>query len=245
VRHPHRVGLTANFNSIFGSARTEYVMVLADDDDLEPDYLERCVALLDAQPDLAIVSGGACYFRDGVLESRGVELDLEEDDPATRVRRYFAGVRDNVTLYGVMRREAIQAVLPMRNSLAGDWLLIGRVLMLGKARVAPETWVNRSVAGTSESFARTVRAMGLTRAEARHPHLAMARLVHADVARDAPAYAPLGTLARRRLALASAAAILRPRLFNIAEDALRPHLDKPGLRTMDRHVRPIVRRVQR
>ena len=94
---------------------------------------------------------------------------------------------DNASIYGVMRRAALERALPMPNALAGDWMLIGRLLMSGKLATVPETVVHRSVGGTSASLRGTARSMGLTRAEERHPHLAMARMIRRDIATGAPA----------------------------------------------------------
>jgi glycosyltransferase involved in cell wall biosynthesis len=245
VRQPKNVGLTENFNRLLGEATGEFVMVLADDDWLEPTYVETCLGALDADPGLVLASGGARYHGDRGVVSRGAEVDLLDEDPTRRVHRWFADVQDDISIYGLIRRRALEATLPMRNCLAGDWLLIGRLAMAGKIATAPETWVNRSAAGTSESYERTVRSMGLTAFEARHPHLAIARFVYEDIARDAPAYAPLGRWRRHTLAARSALAVLRARPFNVVEDLLRPYLRRPRLRRLDAAVRPTVRRLQR
>jgi glycosyltransferase involved in cell wall biosynthesis len=245
LRQPHNVGLTENFNRLLREASGELVMLLADDDWLEPTYVEQCLAALDADPGLVVASGGARYHRDGAIVSHGAEVDVLDEEPARRVRRWFAAVQDDVSIYGLIRRHALEAVLPMRNCLAGDWLLIGRLAMAGKIATVRQTWVNRSAAGTSESYARMVRSMGLTDFEERHPHIAIARFVYEDIARDAPAYAPLGPRGRRALAAMSALAVLRSRPFNVVEDALRPYLGRPRLRRLDDAVRPIVQRLQR
>jgi glycosyltransferase involved in cell wall biosynthesis len=245
VRRSQDVGLTENFNALLREAGGELVMVLADDDWLEPDYVERCAAVLDAHPDHVAAAGSARFHEDGALVAHGAAVDLLDDDGPSRVRTYFDSVQDNVAIYALMRRDVLARALPMRNCLAGDWLLIGRMAMAGKVRTVPDTWLNRSAEGTSASYARTARSMGLTAREERHPHLAIAALIYADIARDAPAYAELPRRRRRALALACAAAVLRHRPLNVIEDALRPYLGRPRLRRLDRAVRPLARRLQR
>jgi glycosyltransferase involved in cell wall biosynthesis len=245
IRRPRNLGLTENFNALLMAARGEHVMVLADDDWLAPDYVERCLAVLDAYPDHVVVTGAARYHRDGAWTADGARVDVLDDDPARRVRAYFAQVQDNVAIYGLMRRDVLRRALPMRNCLAGDWLLIGRMAAAGKVRTVPETHVNRSLRGTSESYARTVRSLGLTAREARHPHLAIASLVYADIARESPAYGALGPAKRRALGLASAFGVLRARPFNVIEDALAPYLRRRRLRRLHGALRPLARRLQR
>jgi GT2 family glycosyltransferase len=236
--------LTGNFNAVLTEAGTELVLVLADDDWLEPTYLEHCVAAFDADPSLVIVSGASRSHTVDGAERPGAEIDLLEPEPEARLKRYFAEVQDNVTIYGLMRRDALQRALPMQNRLAGDWLLCGRMAMQGRVRTVRTTCVNRSATGTSSSYARTVRSMGLTAREGRSPHLAMAGFIYADIARDAPVYAALGAR-RRRVGAACALAVLRARPFNVVDDALAPYLRRPRLRWIDRTLRPLVQRLQR
>lgn len=47
-RNDRNLGAAANFNHVFALARSEYFKWFAHDDRLEPDYLHRCVAALDA-----------------------------------------------------------------------------------------------------------------------------------------------------------------------------------------------------
>jgi hypothetical protein len=209
------------------------------------DYVERCLAVLVRAEDQVLVSGAARFFEGSEVVARGADVNLLDEDPVLRVREFFAQVRDNVSIYGLMRREALAAALPMRNCLAGDWLLVGRLAMAGKLRTLSETFVNRGAGGTSESYDRTVSRMGLTARERRHPHLAIASLVYRDVAHDSPAYAALTASERRALGRSCAAAVLRARPLNIVEDLLRPYLHHGPLRWLDRLARPVARRVQR
>ncbi|MCW3013107.1 MAG: hypothetical protein JWO02_199 [Solirubrobacterales bacterium] len=241
VRHAANLGLTANFNSVLSAGRGDLVMVVADDDWLDADYLERCVAFLDDHPGHVLVSGAAQYHDGDQARGGGVDVDCEQDDPAARVRWFFAHVVDNASIYGVMRRPVLERALPMPNALAGDWMLIGRLLMSGRLHTITETAVHRSVGGTSASFARTARSMGLTALEARHPHLAMGRLIYRDIATGSPAYGSLTLRQRRMLARACAGAVLRARPLNVIDDALAPLLSRPRLQRIDRTIRRAVR----
>ena len=58
-RLERHAGLNEHFNLCFGSARTEYVYVLPDDDRMCPDALEQTVSVLDANPRVGVVHGCA------------------------------------------------------------------------------------------------------------------------------------------------------------------------------------------
>lgn len=231
VRRDSNHGLTANFNAVYREARGRYVMVLADDDWLEQDYVARCRATLDADSTLALVSGSAVYHEPNGRTFAGRDIDLIDPNPSQRVRRYFAAVTDNVCIYGLIRRSLIDQVLPMRNCLAGDWLLIARLAFLGRVRTERETHLHRSTDGTSANFKRTVARMGLTPFEERHPHLAIMRFIRADIARDSPVYQPLSRTRRQTLGLISAAQIARTRPMGLIIEEV---LSRPGLRVLHR-----------
>lgn len=228
------LGLTANFNAVLRAARGRYVMVLADDDWLDEDYVARCRAALDADRELALVCGSATYHGPDRETFAGREINLLDGNPKRRVRRYFGTVTDNVCIYGLIRRSLIEQVLPMRNCLAGDWLLIARLAFLGTVRTDGATHVHRSIDGTSANFTRTVRRMGLSEFEERHPHLAIMRFIRSDIARDSPAYESLPTPARQALGLASAAQIARTRPQGLIIEEL---LSRPLLRVLHRRLR--------
>lgn len=234
LRQAVNLGLTANFNAVLRAARGRYVMVLADDDWLDRDYLARCRAALDRDRRLALVCGSATYHGPDGETFAGRDIDLLDGDPKQRVRRYFATVTDNVCIYGLIRRSLIEQVLPMRNCLAGDWLLIARLAFLGTVRTERATHVHRSTDGTSANFTRTVRRMELSEFEERHPHVAIMRFIRSDIARDSPVYESLRPAQRQVLGLASAAQIARTRPQGLIIEEL---LSRPLLRGLHRRLR--------
>ena len=55
VRPPAHVGLVQHFDWCLEQVETEYVLVVPDDDALDPEHLERCVPVADANPGVALV----------------------------------------------------------------------------------------------------------------------------------------------------------------------------------------------
>lgn len=58
VQHPRNLGAGANFISLVASADTQFFMWAAADDRWSPDYVERSLALLKANPQAGFASGG-------------------------------------------------------------------------------------------------------------------------------------------------------------------------------------------
>ena len=209
-------GSTANFNLLGRELRGAYAMLLADDDWLDPGYVARCLALLRSDPSCAVAYGRARYFDGDRQVAVGVLHDHRQEVPAARVRAYFRTVDDNGVMYGLMRGDVLRAALPMPNAL-------------GTVVTVDDVHVDRAVGGTSASTEKIARTFGVSRLQARVPHLAIAWQVLADVGWRSPAFAQLPR--RRSTALAAALAAIHWR--SLAHHALAPAIDAaarvPGL----------------
>jgi len=227
LRSPSNLGPTANFNRVFGEMRGEYVMVLSDDDWLEPDYVLACLTELRAHPRLALVCGRARYLSGGVEVRRGVDMQLREDSIERRVLGYLRGVDENGVFYGLMPRAVLMRAAPLRNVLANDWLLAAGVAAQGEIATVERAGINRELGGTSADFHRLTATLGLPSWQAFVPHLVMAFEVLADIGWRAPVYRELPAPRRARLALAGAWAAISWR-------SLAWHLTMPAFAALGR-----------
>ena len=58
LRHPHNIGMTANFQAALQQTTTPYVCFLPDDDFFGPSFFEEVLPLFDQYPDIAFCGGG-------------------------------------------------------------------------------------------------------------------------------------------------------------------------------------------
>lgn len=205
LRRPQNIGATANFNGVVEASRGGFVLLLADDDWLAPDYVERCVSELRARPELALVCGRALYFRGDSVVYAGKEVRVLDAQPARRIARYFRLVRENATFYGVMRADVARSVFPLESCIGADWLLLGRVAALGGIETLTTTTLSRSLDGASAGLDTIAANAGVTPALQGHAHLVIGWHIMRAVGWSSPAYAALG--GARRLAVASASAL--------------------------------------
>ena len=237
MRHVPNIGQLANYNVVYGAFGSPYVMVLADDDWLEPNYVERCLATLRRQPDCVAVSGRGRYWRGGTLLAReGLSLQLSQRDGATRVRALLRAVgegrAETSTMFGVMPAEVLQQATPMPGVLAADILLVARIAFQGHVRTLEDVHVNRSVGGTSVSMASCVAAHDLPARQARWPDLVIAADVLCDVGWQHPTYGTLSPLTRLRLAARCAFSVINWR--SVAWHATAPTAASLGRRSRGR-----------
>jgi hypothetical protein len=226
-------GPIANFNAVIAEMSGEYALLLADDDWLDPDYVERCLAELRSRPDHALVGGVARYYDGDGAVCEGLATNLQQEDPAARMWRYLRRVDDNGIFYGLARTAELRRAAPMPDVLGADWLLVASLAFAGKVRTLPETHVNRSLGGTSRSIPRILTTVrGRATLGARVPYLVTVGAVFRDVAWRSAAYAREAPTRRVAIALRVAPAAMRWRgsLWLLCGPALLRIGRRPGAR---------------
>lgn len=162
-RNTSNIGAAANFDEALSHSDAEYFMWLADDDWIDPNYVDRCLECLERNPEAVIAYGAPKYYRDGGFICDGVRLSLAHHSPWWRVLLYYWHIRDNGMFYGVIRRKVLQDVR-LHNSFGGDWLLMSDLISQGHALLVPETSIHRSLGGmsvTSDSLVSMISNAGL------------------------------------------------------------------------------------
>jgi glycosyltransferase involved in cell wall biosynthesis len=139
-RHAENVGLTANFNGLFRMARGRYFKWAAADDLCLPDFLARCVAVLDRDPDVVLA-----YPRARFIDGEGRTLDVRDpgwhlvsDDPAERLRYVLRSGHLVNAVMGVVRSPALSRTGLLPKYPGGDYCLIGQLCLQGKLVELPE-----------------------------------------------------------------------------------------------------------
>ncbi len=85
VRSPVRLGIGGNWNACRAQVAAPLLQYLFQDDTWEPRYLERAVALMDAEPSVGIVATHHAYRFEGPIDPlrRATYKDLEAERAAT------------------------------------------------------------------------------------------------------------------------------------------------------------------
>ncbi len=134
-------GAAWNYNRVFALSRGEYFKWASHDDRCAPTFLERCVAALDANPDVVI-----SYPRSTVIDAEGATVEMEEDDlplDSPDVVRRFAGCLSPMKLchnviFGLMRRSVLAKTGLIGAYLASDRYLIAEMSLHGPLEEIPE-----------------------------------------------------------------------------------------------------------
>jgi glycosyltransferase involved in cell wall biosynthesis len=227
-RQPANLGPIGNFNWLLAEASSEFVLMIADDDWLDPDYLESCIALMDRDPSLSIVTGAARYYDGEDPVDVLLNTDLMSRSAAGRVLRYLHHSWSSAAFYGLMRTSAVRAALPIPNVMGADWLFVSALAFAGRVVTTPDTHLNRKRGGTSANFERIAEVSGLSRRAARNPHLAIAFNQFRHIL-SAPPYQRLARSRRIALGVAAVAAIVAAHPLDVFWDAVGPIALHPSM----------------
>lgn len=137
-RQPKNLGAAPNYNDVYHRSRGRYFKWSAHDDLIEPTFLERCVAALEANPQCPVAF--TRFHRIDADGNRVAEGDSDAAlcaaDPRTRagaaIRPHQQGGASDSPIFGVMRRSALD-----RTRLHGSYTGSDRTLVLELALQGP------------------------------------------------------------------------------------------------------------
>jgi glycosyltransferase involved in cell wall biosynthesis len=145
-------GATWNHNRVIELARGELFKLAAHDDLCLPDFLGRCVEVLDREPDVVL-----CHPRVAIVDAAGERLapyryDWTAYSPQVRERLHaLSGLRYRCfPVFGVIRTEVLRRTRLMGPYIASDRVLLAELGLNGRfAEVAEELFWSREHPGRS------------------------------------------------------------------------------------------------
>lgn len=133
VRQETNQGATWNFNEVVRLASAPYFRWAAHDDVLAKTCIEKCVAELEARPDVVL-----CHTRVEVIDEDGrfkhdfdITLQTDHAAPATRFRELLIPWNMYYEIFGLIRRSALDKAGKMGNFSHADGILLERLALLG------------------------------------------------------------------------------------------------------------------
>jgi glycosyltransferase involved in cell wall biosynthesis len=157
LRNERNIGAARNFNQVFELARGRYFKWTAHDDLLAPTYLERCVAVLDDDPDVSVCHA-AIQVVNANCQTLGYDADLgryvdvdgtpalvrepaglaSSSDPARRFDDVLHGMRLCSEIFGVMRTDLLRRTSLHGSYYGSDKVLLAELAMLGRIESVSE-----------------------------------------------------------------------------------------------------------
>lgn len=157
-RNEHDIGPCLNFNRTLDLARGEFFKWAAHDDLLDPEFIGKCVAVLDAEPETILV-----HSLTRIIDDEGKELAIYDSKlrgalSARQSRRFAALILNQhicTEMFGLHRSEALRRSARLSGNYHGcDRAMLGELALIGPFAHIPEPlFMNR------EHGARYVRAV--------------------------------------------------------------------------------------
>jgi glycosyltransferase involved in cell wall biosynthesis len=145
-RNPENLGAAPNFNRCFALAQpSEYFKWITYDDLMTDDFLERCILALDRDAGVSLAFPALVHTdAEGNTTGRQLQTDLSllENEPGRRARRLIEYGLESPdiywTLYGVVRRSALEKTELHGNYIASDQVLLFQLALTGKFVQVPD-----------------------------------------------------------------------------------------------------------
>ncbi|MDR4459439.1 MAG: glycosyltransferase family 2 protein [Nitrospirales bacterium] len=142
LRNQENMGASNNYNRLFRLARSKYFRWFNADDLCSPELHEKCVAVLEGNPDAVLCYGKTCLIdQDGnYSENYDDNLNLQQSTAYERLSRFFDVVGQTNVIYGLMRTSAVAHTSLMGNGSypAADTNFMAELTLYGKFIEIPE-----------------------------------------------------------------------------------------------------------
>jgi glycosyltransferase involved in cell wall biosynthesis len=155
-RNDRNLGGPGNFRRVFSLCTGEYHKWSTADDYWDPTVVEKCVAVLDREPEVVAAYPKTTLIKETgeFIENYDDKFDLHENSPAAR----FIRILDTPSLChvqcGVMRRAILKRTALIGNELSSDIRFLAELSLYGKFAVVPEYLFFRRFHEQSSSWKR-------------------------------------------------------------------------------------------
>jgi glycosyltransferase involved in cell wall biosynthesis len=140
-RSEKNMGAGWNVRRVYELARGKYFKQAAADDLLEPDFLLRCVEILESDPDCVLAYTGTKEVDENgtFIKNYITPMKTDSNDPVARFRGMFHWGGDKCyQVFGVMRISALRQLPPQGSYVNADGVLLTRMSLLGRFYEVPE-----------------------------------------------------------------------------------------------------------
>lgn len=162
VRNTSNVGAINNFNMVFRRARGRYFKWAAHDDLCAPEFLQRCVAILERHPAVVLASAQTRLINDDgtpvaydrerrcYVTRQGAPVGIidpshraEGQVPAARFWDILVRTMRTFEIFGLIRADALRRTVLHENYYGSDKVLLAQLSLLGPFHMLDEVLLYR------------------------------------------------------------------------------------------------------
>lgn len=139
-RNKENLGAVYNFNHLFQLATGKYFKWASHDDVCAPTLVERCVDILDQEPDVVL-----CYAKTTFIDENSQKIGEYEDKlnlcspkPHIRFREFLCKPPGCNPVFGLMRRNVLATTQLFGSFESADYILLAKMCFRGQFWEVPE-----------------------------------------------------------------------------------------------------------
>lgn len=139
-------GAAWNYNRVFGLSDAKYFKWATHDDVCEPDFLLKCIKVLEkGPPDLALVYPKSAFIDedDKLIKVDTDDFDIRGKNPVYRLIKAIRKVNMVNAIFGVFRSSVLKKSRLIDSFVASDYILLGEIALQGQIWQVPELLYNR------------------------------------------------------------------------------------------------------
>ncbi len=133
-RHSKNRGAAWNYNRVFTLACGEFFKWAADDDLCRPDFLAKCLEVLDTDKTIVLACSGVNYinYDDEILEKQRSQIPLDSPQIPKRFHAIVCQEGCCSPVFGLIRRDALSKTRLIGGYVASDRVLLAELSLIGR-----------------------------------------------------------------------------------------------------------------
>lgn len=145
VRQPVNIGAPNNWTFVAKQARGKYFKWATGNDFCPPDMVEKCVAVMEADPRVVLCYGKTCLIDEetGRRDEYTRDIAVLEDLPHERFRTLYRTLALNNAQCGLIRADALRRTRYDRPYPGGDVVLMAELALQGRFVLLPDVLLYR------------------------------------------------------------------------------------------------------
>jgi glycosyltransferase involved in cell wall biosynthesis len=140
-RNARNLGAPMNYNRTFELSRGEYFKWASHDDVLAPEYLQKCISVLDKDPTVVL-----CHSKTGRIDEKGLLVGNYDHNMRIDSQKMHERFRDLISIkhnpcwpiFGVMRSDILKRTPLHGNYPGADGNLLAEIALYGRIFEIPE-----------------------------------------------------------------------------------------------------------
>ena len=138
-RNEKNIGCARNFNRVFQLSTGEYFKWIAYDDLHAPDFLQKCIEILDRDSSVVLCHSHVYHIDEQGKFLQNYDIKFKTDSPKPQERfQELLTKHYCYQIYGVIRADVIRKTPPISSCAAADAIFLLRLSLLGRFYEIPE-----------------------------------------------------------------------------------------------------------